>query len=308
MMPGFMGPNGMHWFIGQVEDVNDPTQNGRIKVRCFGLHSENPVELPTEALRWAIHIKPVTGGSFHSPTGCIVGSLVLGFFADGPAAQYPIILGSFNTTNVRAGSDRNATHDQIIDNRAGGNSVIVGRQLPDPNSELGQSVTGTNTVQLLGNISETQYTALKSAIGRRESGNNYQAVNQFNFIGKYQFGNAALYDLGFTAAASSSNSLLNNDGNWRGRMGVTSKDKFLSNQANCQEVAMDELMRRNYNILYRNNVITNITPAKETAGYVAVAHLLGPTGATRFARGNNSGRDGNGVTGQTYYNLGYNSF
>lgn len=308
MMPEFMGPNGFYWFIGKVEDVNDPTQNGRIKIRCYGLHSENPIELPTEALPWAIHIKPVTGGSFYSPTGCTVGTLVFGFFADGPSAQYPIVMGILNVTNVRPGSDSSATHEQIINNQAGGNSIITGRPLPSPDSESGQLVTGVNTVQLLGNITETQYAALKAAIGRRESGNNYQAVNQFNFIGKYQFGNAALYDLGFTASASSSNSLLNNEGNWKGRMGITNKEKFLSNQANCQEVAMDELLRRNYNILYNNNVITNITPAKETAGYLAVAHLLGPTGATRYARGNNSGRDGNGVTGLTYYNLGYNSF
>ena len=32
-IPDFMGTNGMVWFIGIVEDINDPLQLGRVKVR-----------------------------------------------------------------------------------------------------------------------------------------------------------------------------------------------------------------------------------------------------------------------------------
>ena len=38
------------WFIGEVEDRNDPLKLGRVRVRCFGWHSTNKEELPTADL------------------------------------------------------------------------------------------------------------------------------------------------------------------------------------------------------------------------------------------------------------------
>ena len=40
-------------FVGIVEDRMDPENYGRVRVRCFGIHSESKVEIPTEALPWA---------------------------------------------------------------------------------------------------------------------------------------------------------------------------------------------------------------------------------------------------------------
>jgi hypothetical protein len=300
-VPEFMGTNGFTWFIGVVEDIADPLQNGRVRVRIYGFHSENPNELPTEALPWAIHLKPVTGGTFMAPSGLLPGTTVVGFFADGPVGQYPIIIGVINAINARPGSSKNATSEQILANQAGGNSIIPGIALED----LG-NVTGNQTVQFLGTLNEKQYGQLKSALGQKESSNNYTAVNGYGFIGKYQFGNAALYDLGYTASPTSSNSLLRNDANWKGKNGVNNLQIFLKNQGNCQETAMDELLQLNYNRMLKLGTITNVTPPKQLAGYLAVAHLLGAGGANKFYRGTD-GRDANGTTGRSYYNLGYNS-
>lgn len=300
-IPNFMGTNGMVWFIGIVEDINDPLQLGRVKVRCFGYHTPDKIELPTEALPWAIHLKPVTSGSYRSPTGIAINTTVLGIFADGVIAQYPIIFGSVSGVNSRRGSDSNASTENILSNKAGGDPLISGL---DISAEL--STDTVVTAQYLGSLNETQYLELKNAIGKRESGNNYSAINQFGFIGKYQFGNAALYDLGYTATKTSDNSVLTRDTNWKGKNGANSLQSFLKNQGNCQELAMDELLKLNYNRLKALGVITNITPAKELAGYLAVSHLLGAGGASKFSKGND-GKDGNGTSGSQYYKMGYNS-
>ena len=37
-MLNFMGLDGFIWFISVVEDRNDPSKLGRVKVRCLGFH------------------------------------------------------------------------------------------------------------------------------------------------------------------------------------------------------------------------------------------------------------------------------
>ena len=86
------------WFTGVVEDRNDPEQMGRVRVRCFGFHTENRGLIPTADLPWASVLMPTTAsgvsgvGSSHH--GLVTGSWVVGFFRDGPSAQDPIIMGS----------------------------------------------------------------------------------------------------------------------------------------------------------------------------------------------------------------------
>ena len=55
----FAGLNGFVWWVGVVEDRQDPLKLGRCRVRIFGWHSENVTEVPTELLPWSqamIHI------------------------------------------------------------------------------------------------------------------------------------------------------------------------------------------------------------------------------------------------------------
>ena len=125
-VPNFVGPNGFIWFIGVVENNNDPLQIGRIKVRCYGYHTDDTNDLPTDDLPWAIHIKPTTGGSDFSPTGIEVGATVFGFFADGTVAQYPIVMGVLDGVNAREGADRNANSTQVLTDQAGGQSIVPG--------------------------------------------------------------------------------------------------------------------------------------------------------------------------------------
>jgi hypothetical protein len=87
-----------NWFTGVVEDIHDPIQMGRVRVRCFNYHSSDVEDIPTEDLPWATSIMPVTspsiGGIGESATGLLPGSWVFGFFRDGKELQDPVILGS----------------------------------------------------------------------------------------------------------------------------------------------------------------------------------------------------------------------
>ena len=89
--PDFIGYN-FTWFVGEVEERDDPLKVGRVKVRCFGWHSKDKEELPTKDLPWAQTIQPVTAPAA-APSGLTVGIWVFGFFMDGDDAQRPMIMG-----------------------------------------------------------------------------------------------------------------------------------------------------------------------------------------------------------------------
>ena len=97
-MKNFMGKDGFQWFVGVVEDRQDPKTLGRLKVRCLGHHTEDLNKLPTADLPWAHVMNPITSatvsGVGQSPLGVVEGTWVVGFFSDGPSAQQPIIMGT----------------------------------------------------------------------------------------------------------------------------------------------------------------------------------------------------------------------
>jgi len=93
-----MGKDGFNWFVGVVEDRQDPQTLGRLRVRCLGYHTEGLDKLKTEDLPWAHVMNPITSatvsGLGQSPLGAVEGTWVVGFFQDGSDAQQPIIIGT----------------------------------------------------------------------------------------------------------------------------------------------------------------------------------------------------------------------
>lgn len=93
------------WFMGVVEDINDPIKQGRVRVRCFGFHTADKTSIPTESLPWAICGQPTQSASMSgigiSPTGIVNGSWVIGFFMDGKNAQQPVVLSTFHGMSER---------------------------------------------------------------------------------------------------------------------------------------------------------------------------------------------------------------
>jgi hypothetical protein len=92
-----MGEEGFRWWLGIVEDIQDPMQLGRAKVRILNEHDE---DVETGDIEWAHVIMPATSacvdGVGDTPN-LAVGSRVVGFFMDGNEKQMPMIMGSFPT-------------------------------------------------------------------------------------------------------------------------------------------------------------------------------------------------------------------
>ena len=93
-MPGakknFFGLEGFVWYVGVVEDRADPEKLGRVRVRCFGWHTEDKELIPTSALPWAHPSLPVNLPATYTPKE---GDMVFGFFMDGDSAQNPVVMG-----------------------------------------------------------------------------------------------------------------------------------------------------------------------------------------------------------------------
>ena len=81
------------WFVGVVENRNDPRKEGRVQVRAFGTHGTNK-QVPTDRLPWALCISGSYDPNYPIPP---LNSWVFGFFLDGRDAQQPMIIGLIPT-------------------------------------------------------------------------------------------------------------------------------------------------------------------------------------------------------------------
>jgi hypothetical protein len=118
-------------FIGVVEDIDDPKQLGRARVRVFGYQDENTI--PTSDLDWATPITPLSPtkeGIGTSPTGYLVGSMVVGFYLDGETRAMPMIMGSF----PKIPDNDMAKHD-VAERARGINSVKNTTTGPEPDPQ-----------------------------------------------------------------------------------------------------------------------------------------------------------------------------
>ena len=88
-------PKPKMWF-GQIEDIFDPLEIGRYRVRVHGYNTTDDTILPTEDLQWFPIVTPnnaANRGVGISPTFFDVGTIVLGMYLD-DENQNGIILGS----------------------------------------------------------------------------------------------------------------------------------------------------------------------------------------------------------------------
>jgi hypothetical protein len=168
------------WFLGVVEDTNDPKKLNRVKVRCFGYHTDDKTEVKTEDLPFATVMMPSTSPSVEGigqNHQLLSGSWVVGFFRDGPSAQDPIILGSImsfteETIDTSLGfqgtyGNKSGTSDvptEVDDLNANQVTKTVGGHLVELDNTVGLERInikhGTNTSTL--NIDQDGITILKS--------------------------------------------------------------------------------------------------------------------------------------------------
>ncbi len=152
------------------------------------------------------------------------------------------------------------------------------------------------------------YTDFLTSLRYRESANNYSVVNSFNFLGAYQFGEAALIDLGFVNrdANTSDNKF---GGGFTGKLGVRSVSDFLASPT-AQDAAADEWFPLMWS--YLTNLGVNVYIGR-TIGGIAItasgllggAHLLGQFAVRTFLETNGATdlADAYGTTISSYIRL-----
>ena len=119
------------------------------------------------------------------------------------------------------------------------------------------------------------------AIGHRESSNNYSVVNEFGYMGKYQFGKATLKGLGINVT----------------------KEEFITNPK-LQEKAMHMLLSHNKKKLkryikkYEGQIIHGVLITE--SGVLAAAHLAGQGNVRKFLKNGFVFKDGNGTKMTSY--------
>ena len=122
-MANYMGKDGFIWFVGVVEDREDPKKVGRVRVRCLGYHTKDKVKLPTDDLPWAHVMNPITSatvsGVGQTPLGVVEGTWVVGFFTDGETAQQPMIIGTLPGVITTDGLPFEATADGVQSKQEG---------------------------------------------------------------------------------------------------------------------------------------------------------------------------------------------
>ena len=84
----------MELHYGVIEDINDPKELGRVKVRVINVHSRDKNLIPTAALPWAIVMAgtntPGISGLGHS-TFLVQGSWVVGTFTDNDLQAFMVM-------------------------------------------------------------------------------------------------------------------------------------------------------------------------------------------------------------------------
>lgn len=156
-------------------------------------------------------------------------------------------------------------------------------------------------------LSPDEFERYRNAIGARESGNNYAAVEakNGNYLGRYQIGAAALEDQGYLQKGSfarEGTAAVQNPANWTGKNGANSKESFLNNPSS-QDQAFEGMTAQNEKILERRGVLGASTSAEDTGGYLAAAHLTGPGGAIDLSNGKVN-VDANGTASNQYFGIG----
>jgi len=106
-------------FIAEVRDLRDPWESGRVRIRMYGAHDDEQ-NIKDEHLLWAMPLQNITSAATQkigtAPVGMIVGSRVVGFFAD-EEEQVPIIIGSFARAGKLKDDKDNTKGQDNVDNK-----------------------------------------------------------------------------------------------------------------------------------------------------------------------------------------------
>jgi len=200
----FLGHNGFLWFVGVVEDRQDPQFAGRVRVRCLGHHTSNTTILPTSDLPWSQVVLPITSsgisGVGQSPLGLVEGSWVFGYFRDGSNRQEPLVIGSLPGRPSEYGNPNKGFYDPnprpvLGDDANETTKSIYPREIDEPdvnrlavnNPNKQHSSLTTRTADRLTNIQGVNNTWNQPEIS-------YNASYPYNHVYESESGHIREYD------------------------------------------------------------------------------------------------------------------
>ena len=149
------------------------------------------------------------------------------------------------------------------------------------------------------NADKGTYEDFRDALGFRESSDNYQVVNRYGYMGRYQFWKAALQDIGFKD--------LNNNWTEKAKSYGISCDQDFLNSPSAQDEAFNLLVEKQLSYIssykldsYIGKTIDGVLITE--SGLVAASHLIGIGDLCKALEANNltSVADGNGVKAKEY--------
>jgi len=288
----------LNWWMGVVEDRDDPEKLGRCKVRIFGLHTENVGLLPTDDLPWAVPMQPITSaatsGVGSTPVGIVPGTWVVGFFMDGAECQQPVIMGTIagkpkDRTPAVNKQKQDASKQLNVKTDTEGNPIYDGK-----GSVITIDPENTSLRGQFAPLVSTDLNKIFDYLGKQLSDNNYTKEGEYGELGKYQFTVSNLIDLGFISYPFLGNApigkaLLENSNNWTGKNGIKSKTSFLASKT-VQDDSVLVLAKDNYDIMVTNGKIKPMSDTAFVAGLIATAHVVGPNYADNLDRKNSYGQ------------------
>lgn len=197
-----MIPMTKEFLYGVVEDVQDPVQLGRVRVRWIGIHSDDRTQLPTSLLPWCQPLMPFTSafisGVGQAPVGIVPGTMVLGLPVDDGYQEFIVLgtLGGNRSVFVNFGTgfnDPNGNYPRSgvagdINIKAGGNGD-TGSSFNVTNSIVNSTIPGSTDPTIppktldTNAYSDTPWMPVaQSQIGINEA-DNPGIIKQYHLIG-----------------------------------------------------------------------------------------------------------------------------
>jgi len=146
----FVGKDGFYWWVGEVEDNEDPMELGRVRVRVLGYYTNvrggTTADLPTDNLPWATVLQhtcqPGNDGQGESSGQLQPGAIVMGFFMDGENAQMPIVIGVMRVKKSTESQEKKVFAFTGEDMEPGIGPNMVTMKPGNPNSSMATTKEG----------------------------------------------------------------------------------------------------------------------------------------------------------------------
>jgi hypothetical protein len=306
---------GAHWWVGVVEDRNDPEKMGRIKVRIFGIHPEDTSELSKDDLPWALLMTPATSASISgigtSPVGILHGSWVVGFFMDGADKQQPIVVGTVPTKPEKKEDEEQQQQQSSSGSDFSGSNQVTNSAGEPVTDGSGNPIQSTPTEVQTNYQDTTTGRAVTNSVGSLTPDDvntliqGLQSSTGTGGVGKYNFTVRDLEYMGYLKPLpknSDPNDVLNNPGFWTGKDQVRNITDIEKN-ALLQDYMANQLINKSYKDLARSGKLNDKSDKAYTAGLLTASFRTGVKNADKF-----DVKDNNNTFVREYYSSGAKNF